>query len=233
MAREVITDRNSYVYRHIRLDTNQPFYVGAGTGKNYKRAKKGSIAGQSGISSQRSKAWNEIASKTKFEIEIIMDGLTLEEALKKEEEFIALYGRADKGLGTLCNQTDGGIGAKGNIKSAETIKKQVKSYKISMIGKTHSEQHRIATGNTFKRLNKNPEFTQKRIEGIRKSAHKIAAKLSKRVVQLTMEGDVIKVWDSGHQIQRETEFCRTSVASCCKGIYKQYKGYKWQYFNNK
>lgn len=232
MSGEVATARNSYVYRHIRLDTNQPFYVGAGTGRNYKRAKKGYIAGFITGSSQRSKAWNEIASKTKFEVEIIMDGLTLEEALKKEEEFIALYGRADKGLGPLCNQTDGGLGVKGAIKSEETIKKMSENIKKAMANVVQSEQQRIATGNTLRRLNKDAEFTKKRVEGIRRSAHKIAAKLSKKVVQLTMSGEVVKVWDSGHQVERETDFNRTSIAYCCKGRCKQYRGYKWQYFNN-
>ena len=28
----------AYVYRHIRLDTNQPFYIGIGSDKNYFRA---------------------------------------------------------------------------------------------------------------------------------------------------------------------------------------------------
>lgn len=218
----------AYVYRHIRLDKNEPFYIGAGKGK---RARKGIVIGRKG-STQRSKAWNDIVAHTDFEVEIIMDNLTIEEAYEKEKEFIALYGRADKGLGPLCNQTDGGAGAKGNIKSEKTRRQMSVSIKKAMANVVQSEQQKEAVRQNLLKAQKNPEFVKKRIEGIRRSAHKIAAKLSKKVVQLTMEGEVIKVWDSGHQIQRETEFCRTAVASCCKGVYKQYKGYKWQYFNN-
>jgi hypothetical protein len=37
--------------------------------------------------------------------------ITKEEAIRKEMEFIQIYGRRDLGLGTLCNLTDGGEGA--------------------------------------------------------------------------------------------------------------------------
>ena len=29
----------AYVYRHVRVDKNQPFYIGIGTDNNYKRAR--------------------------------------------------------------------------------------------------------------------------------------------------------------------------------------------------
>lgn len=41
------------------------------------------------------------------------------EALAREKELIALYGRADLGLGTLFNLTDGGDGPGGVIRSDE------------------------------------------------------------------------------------------------------------------
>lgn len=90
-----------YLYRHIRLDINLPFYVGIGVGyRAYQKYK-------------RSAYWNRVAEKAGYDVEIIMDGLTWEEAEEKEKEFIALYGRRDKGLGTLANLTDGGGGMLG------------------------------------------------------------------------------------------------------------------------
>ena len=63
-----------YLYRHIRLDKNEPFYIGIGENKNilnYKRAynKRG-----------RSYAWKDIAYKIGYEVEIVLDKLTWEEA---------------------------------------------------------------------------------------------------------------------------------------------------------
>lgn len=224
MPRKVVENRNDcYVYQHIRLDKNEPFYIGVGTGRNYKRSR---------VKSKRTAIWKRIVQKTKYKIEIILDKVTWEEACQKEIELIKFYGRIDLGTGVLANLTEGGDGVLGVMKSEETRKKMSKSIKKAMANVVQSEQQRIATGNTFRRLNKDAEFTKKRVEGIRKSAYKIAAKLSKKVVQFTMSGEVVKVWNSGHQVERETDFSRTAIAHCCKGKYKQYRGYKWQYFNN-
>jgi hypothetical protein len=94
----------AYLYRHIRLDKNEPFYVGIGSDNNYKRAynKKG-----------RSYSWKDIAYNVDYDINIILDNLTWEEACVKEIEFIALYGRIDLGKGLLVNMTDGGEGQYG------------------------------------------------------------------------------------------------------------------------
>lgn len=99
----------AYVYRHIRLDKNIPFYIGIGSddkGK-YKRAY------DNGPTS-RNKYWNNIISKTEYDIEIILDNLTWDEACQKEIEFIALYKRKRDG-GTLANLTLGGEGQVGMI----------------------------------------------------------------------------------------------------------------------
>jgi hypothetical protein len=94
----------AYIYRHIRLDKNEPFYIGIGANDNdlFKRANH--------IHRYHNKYWKNIYLKTPIEVEIILENLTLEEAKIKEVEFIKIYGRKDLGLGTLVNQTDGGDG---------------------------------------------------------------------------------------------------------------------------
>jgi hypothetical protein len=96
----------AYVYRYIRLDTNQPFYIGIGCDNSFSRAKQ---------LDNRSKYFNNIISKTKYEVEILLYNLTWEDAKEKEKEFIKLYGRKDNGTGILCNMTDGGDGVLGVI----------------------------------------------------------------------------------------------------------------------
>lgn len=95
----------AYVYRHIRLDKNEPFYIGIGSDKEYKRAN---------TNTRRNKHWINI-SKFGYEVDILFDGLTWDEACVKEKEFISLYGRKDKNKGSLCNLTDGGDGCLGRI----------------------------------------------------------------------------------------------------------------------
>jgi hypothetical protein len=94
----------AYVYRHIRLDCNEPFYIGIGSDTNYKRAynKKG-----------RSYSWKDIAYKFPYSVEIIIDNISWEEACYKEIELVNLYGRKDLGTGSLTNLTNGGEGQYG------------------------------------------------------------------------------------------------------------------------
>ena len=69
------------VYRHIRLDKNQPFYIGIGN-------EKGAYSKHG-----RSNFWKRIVEKTDYEVEILFENLTSEQAKEKEIEFIKLYGR--------------------------------------------------------------------------------------------------------------------------------------------
>jgi len=90
-----------YVYRHIRLDKNEPFYIGIGSDMTNKRANE---------RARRSELWKKIVAKSDYEIEILFDDITYDEAKLKEIEFIKLYGRIDLNNGTLANLTDGGDG---------------------------------------------------------------------------------------------------------------------------
>jgi hypothetical protein len=105
----------AYLYRHTRLDKNEPFYIGIGsdTDGNYTRAYHSYCF--------RNKHWINIVSQTQYEVEIMMCDLTWEEACKKEIEFISLYGRSDKQKGTLCNMTDGGEGCVGLNRKGQGI----------------------------------------------------------------------------------------------------------------
>jgi hypothetical protein len=139
-----------YLYRHIRLDKNEPFYIGIGNDNTYRRAFE---------KSRRNKIWYDITSKSNYEVEILLCDLTWDNACKKEREFIKLYGRKDLGTGTLSNLTDGGEGALGRkyITSIETKAKLSKSHKGKKVseevkkrmsqtrkGKRFSEEHKLS-----------------------------------------------------------------------------------------
>jgi len=111
-------ERKCYVYRHIRLDKNQVFYVGVGT-----KEKEGEFRYVRAHSKNRSKFWKRVATKTPYEVDIILDNLTHKEADEKEKEFIKLYKRVGDG-GTLTNLTLGGEGWLG-CKHTEEHKKYI------------------------------------------------------------------------------------------------------------
>jgi hypothetical protein len=119
----------AYVYRHIRIDKNEPFYIGIGSDITYKRANE---------KARRSEFWKKIVAKSDYEVEILIDDITYEEAKLKEIEFISLYGRIDLGNGTLANLTDGGDGTPNRIFTSEHKKK----LSLSQIGKEKSDKQK-------------------------------------------------------------------------------------------
>ncbi len=104
----------AYLYRHIRLDKNEPFYIGIGSDLSHRRAKE---------KSRRNNIWKKVVAKTDYEVEILFDDLTWDQVKIKEIEFIKLYGRLDNGTGTLANLTDGGDGTVGLIVNEEGRKR--------------------------------------------------------------------------------------------------------------
>lgn len=104
----------AYVYRHIRLDKNEPFYIGIGSDSVYKRARE---------RTRRNEIWMRIVAKTNYDIEILFDDVSWEYAKAKEIEFIALYGRKDNGTGVLSNMSDGGDGELNKVFTEEYRKK--------------------------------------------------------------------------------------------------------------
>jgi hypothetical protein len=106
----------AYIYRHIRVDKNEPFYIGIGSDSKGKYERAFDY-------SHRHSFWKNIVNKTEYEVEILMDEIDWECACKKEKEFIAMHGRRNLGKGTLVNLTDGGDGNNGAILSEESKNK--------------------------------------------------------------------------------------------------------------
>lgn len=86
-----------YVYEWIRLDTNEPFYVGKGHGERWKMLTRGN-----------NHHFNNIVKKTDVVVNILHDNLSETEAYEIEVYYIWLY-RDEIGY-ELCNITDGGDG---------------------------------------------------------------------------------------------------------------------------
>ena len=53
-------------------------------------------------------------------------------------------------------------------------------------------------------------------------------KLSKPVLQYTLDGELVKKWSSTHECSRNG-YNRGNVSACCLGYLKFYKGYIWRY----
>lgn len=183
-----------YVYRHIRLDKNEPFYIGISNDDKYRATTK----------RKRNIIWTRIVSKTDYEVEILLDNLSWEEACLKELEFISLYGRIDINTGCLANMTNGGEGTVG--------RKYIPS-------ETHKLNLSIASkGKKMSTTAKNKMSKSKKMA----------------ILQFDLSGNFIKEYDgiidATKELKKETS---TSIMRCCKGKYKQAYGFVWKYKEHK
>jgi hypothetical protein len=148
----------AYVYRHIRLDKNEPFYIGIGSDSKYKRA-------NARFKGDRNNIWNKIVAKTNYQVQILFDDISWEDAIEKEKEFIALYGRKDNSTGILANMTDGGEGVVGRIveRSLESRLKQSETMKKRRLeDPEYTERHNFFLREGFKKRTFGEESLQTR-----------------------------------------------------------------------
>lgn len=147
-------DNNYYVYRHIRLDTDTPFYVGKGK-KDRLRCKR------------RNSRWTNIVNKAGFRVEIILYGLTEVQAFSKESEFIQFY----KSFGFCeANMTLGGEGSSGYKQTPEQIEAnrqgQFKRYLNGGINPMRDKSHTVETKLKMSESHKNIQLSPTHCEKI-------------------------------------------------------------------
>jgi len=202
----------AYVYRHIRLDKNEPFYIGVGSDESSK-----SPYNRPRTKCDRNSIWKRIQKKTDYEIEILMKDLTIEQAFEKEKEFIKLYGRIDKNTGCLANLTDGGEGPTCVI---------------------ISEEHRKIISEKAKERFKDPAYKANIVKNFDPSKRdkayydKAVGWQRKSVAQYTLDGELVRVWESMGEAERNG-FDQSGISLCCHKKSKKHKGFKWEFYNNK
>ena len=53
--------------------------------------------------------------------------------------------------------------------------------------------------------------------------------IRKKVYQCTLDGKLVKIWNSVNETQNVGGFLNSNVWKCIKGKYKKHKGFKWMY----
>lgn len=207
-----------YLYRHIRHDTNEVFYIGIGglsKFDNYKRAYS---------TGSRNKHWKSIVRLTSYNVEIMLEHESEIFIKNKEQEFIKLYGRKDLKTGTLVNQTDGGDGSWSVVVSEETKrKKHEKNSGINCywFGKKLSKEHKINLSKS-KIGKKLPRFSE---------THRIKigkAMLKRKYNCYDLEGNFIKSYLGTGEL-KSNNLSPGNVHCCCTGKKKTYKGFIWRF----
>lgn len=224
---------NTYLYRHIRKDTNQVFYVGVGTGRNYERAN---------TKFGRNPIWHNIVNKTDYEVEIMLDELDREFALEKEREFISLYGRIDLGTGTLSNLTDGGDGCVGF--SDEVKRKMSEAQKGNQkwkLRKSNEHTRRMGWANKGRRVSEETKRAiSQSLSGERnymygkslseETKKKLSEARKKSLAQYELDGTFVREYSCAADTV-QYGFSASNVAKCCRGTMNKHRGYTFKYIN--
>ena len=109
---------NCYVYMHIRLDTNKPFYIGKGTYRSDENSNCNYLS-RAYDKNHRNDFWKRVISKTDYIIKIVDRDISQEQAFELEEFLIDIIGRRHLGTGTLVNLSNGGEGCTGERPSIQ------------------------------------------------------------------------------------------------------------------
>jgi hypothetical protein len=197
----------AYLYRHIRLDKNQPFYIGISKddNSNFRRAYYKS-------KQKRNKIWIDILNKTTYKVEILFENLSWEEACEKEKEFILLYGRIDLKTGTLANMTNGGDGMVGVIRTEEyklKISQRQKDGKAYWFGKMLTENHKQKISNSLKNRVHSKDTKNKISNSLKGEKHQFYGKstpISKKVIDTTTN----IIYNSIRLCEKHTGFSKLS-----------------------
>jgi hypothetical protein len=227
-----------HVYRHIRLDTYMPFYIGIGLDDIPKRAYE--------VGKRRSEFWNRIANKHGYEVDILFENIPIDLAKEKEKEFIALYGRIDLGTGTLCNLTDGGDGCNGWKATEETLVKmraasiyrplppqtpEVKAKRAaSLRGKKRTEEQRKNISKALKGKPQPREAVEKMTATVR-LPHNIEKRRNQKSCKKVICLESSIVYRSAAEAGRQLNMCRSAISQCCLGTRKKAKSFTFKFHN--
>lgn len=101
----------------------------------------------------------------------------------------------------------------------------------------HIAQHNTENKGKFKRNENTKNKIRNKLIGNKNSLGRklndelkksIGKRFAKQVAQYTLEGELIKIWESASEAGRNG-FCMSSICACCRNEQEQHKGFKWKY----
>ena len=119
------------------------------------------------------------------------------------------------------------VSSEGRVKSLE------KSYNVGYGGIKHQDEfYPVINHKDENPKNNNVENLEWCTQGYNNTyggrTQRMAESQSKKVYQYTLDGELVKIWNSTREC-REEGYSQGHVAACCRGERKQHKGYKWSY----
>lgn len=139
-----------------------------------------------------------------------------------EKYFIILYNTLSP---NGYNLQEGGRGGTPSENTKKRMSEVHKGGTSGMKGKKVSDETKKRMSESHKGLcagEKHPMFGKHHKEESRK-------KVSKTVLQYTLDGDFICEWISSHEVERVLGYSRANISKCCSGKLKSTYGFIWKY----
>ena len=203
------------VYSHHKICDNSIFYIGIS--KNSDGSFKRAFDNQ-----KRSIIWKRIVKKySGFNVTIIADNISWEEAIKMEIDLISKYGRINNKTGVLCNLTDGGEGCLGFViteeyraKLSQSLKGKNKSFgdKNHFYGKKHTKETREKISQSLRSTTKNKGINNHNFGKKYSPERKLSMSINRTGKKHSIETiEKIKKWGTGRP---KSEEWKESVSGC-------------------
>lgn len=182
--------------------------------------------------------WNAIKKYgwDNIEHQVLVSGLSKDEASEVEKMYIALYRSHEIKHG--YNLTEGGeTGIVHTMESRRKLSESKKGQRYNIgVPFTEERKRHLRENHADVCGEKNPMYGKKKPaeEIARRQLHRVYKYGSENpcarpILQLDMDGNIVKRW--GSIIEAAEVYCRTSIKDCLRGKYKQHKGYQWRYAN--
>ena len=197
---------NYYVYEWIRLDTNEPFYVGKGKGKGNRCYR---------LTRKNNHHFNNIVKSIPTAVNILHDNLEEQIAYDLECYYIWLY-RDEIGY-DLCNMNDGGEGCALCGKNNPMYNSHRYGENAPMYGKHHSVEakKKMSENHANVKGKNNPRYGKRYLVEGKNNPR------ARSVICLTTK----KIFFTAKEGGEYYRINRTMITMCCKG-YRTRKGKK-------
>lgn len=221
-----------YVYLH-KTQLGLPFYIGIGTKQYGDHQTTSTKYARAYSKTGRTQFWNKIVKKYGIQIEILVESNNYDYIKSQEIFFISKFGRRDKKEGTLCNLTNGGEGATGRILSDSSRKKMSETWKIKYLTGNSPFCNPEHYKNLSNKMKGNSHAKGRKLTGEQKKNlyEKRIEKLSKRVIQESIEGNFIKEWYTTVDAANFYSITYKAIWKACKNYHKKAKskGFLWRF----
>jgi hypothetical protein len=199
-----------YVYHHLRLDNNIPFYVGKGCKDRAFRTKR------------NNKGWNNIVNKVGFKVDILKYFEDENQAIEYEHNLINIY--KSQGI-DLVNQT---LYSSGGTKWSYTDEVKIRQSQGQMGTKRPKSSEwceKVSKANKGRTI-----FWASKIgDALRGIPKKYPNPNKKIILQYDLQSNLLNEYQSAQEAGRCLGKSGNSIADCASGRQSTAYGFIWKY----